>query len=270
MMMSRKRYQIDIALKFWRLTHWAKRLGRWTPFKQMAAPIASEKVFRGSFIPVYEDIEVPPGVVAPRDIIRDYITRASHRTLVYKCPCRAGEGCEAHPAELGCILLGDAAMTVSPEVGRSATVEEALAHMDEAIGRGLLPMIGHMRIDRYVFGARPHDRLVTVCFCCQCCCIARSEMRPLIDAYPRSIVRLEGIDVVVDEDECAGCGECVPVCPIDNITIEDGVAKIGEMCLGCGTCAAACSRGYIRVVIEPGAQLIEDLKRRVESGVDIE
>ncbi len=267
--MKRKRYHIELALRFWRLTHWAKRLGRFSPFRQMAAPIASEKSFRGSFIPVSEDIEVPPGVVAPADVVRDYVRRASHRTIAYKCPCRAGEGCEAHPRELGCMLLGDAAAAVNPEVGYHATVEEGLEHMENALSRGLLPMIGHMKVDEYVFGARPFDRFVTLCFCCPCCCIVRSEMKGLVGAYPRSLVKLEGVNVEV-EDGCVGCGECVPVCPVENITLADGVAVIGDMCLGCGGCAAACSRDFIKVRIDPGAELIESLKRRVEAGVDIE
>lgn len=267
--MGGKRYQIELALKFWKLTHWAKRLGRFPPFRRMAAPIAAEKNFRGSFIPVGEHIEVPPGVVAPEVVVRDYITRAGHRTIVYKCPCRSGEGCENHPHDLGCILLGDAAKTVAPGVGRSATVEECQHHVDRALERGLLPMIGHMKVDEFVFGARPFDRFVTLCFCCRCCCIVRSEMRGLVEAYPRSLVRLEGVSVEVTEG-CVGCGECLPVCPIDNVTLAGGVAVIGDMCLGCGSCAAACSRGHITVRIEPGSQLIEALKRRVEAGVDIE
>jgi len=267
--MGRKQYQIDIALKFWRLTHWAKRLGHITPFKQMAGPIASDRAFRGSFIPVYEDIEVPPGVVAPRDIVRDYITRASHRTIANKCPCRSGEGCEEHSRDLGCILLGDAAKNIDSDVGRSATVEEGLAHMERALDQGLLPMVGHMKVDQYVYGARPFDRLITVCFCCKCCCILRSEMSGLAGAYPRSLVRLEGVNVVVDEG-CVGCGECVPVCPVENVSLAGGLATIGDRCLGCGTCAAACSRGYIRLTIEPGARMHEELKRRIEAGVNIE
>lgn len=267
--MFRKKQQITFALKFWRLTHWAKRLGHLTPFKQMAGLIVSDKVFRASFIPVREDIEVPPGVVAPREILRDYIARASHRTISYRCPCRSGEGCRNHPADLGCMLLGDAAKAVDPDVGYSVTVGEGLAYLDRAVERGLLPMIGHVRVDRYVFGAKPFNRLLTLCFCCECCCIMRSGMSRLFDAYPRSMARLEGVKVEVTE-ECVGCGECVPVCPIENVRLVDGAAEIGDKCLGCGTCASACSRGCIRVTIEPGSGMHEELKRRVEAGVDIE
>lgn len=94
-------------------------------------------------------------------------------------------------------------------------------------------------------------------------------MSRLFDAYPRSMARLEGVKVEVTE-ECVGCGECVPVCPIENVRLVDGAAEIGDKCLGCGTCASACSRGCIRVTIEPGSGMHEELKRRVEAGVDIE
>ena len=267
--MGTKKCQIDLALKLWRLTHWAKRLGNITPFRQMAGLVASEKNLRASFIPVDEEIVVPPSVVAPRMILEDYIRRASHRTIIDECFCRAGEGCERYPRDLGCILLGDASREVDPGVGRPATVEQAIEHLDRALDAGLLPMLGHLRIDQAVFGVWDFSRFLTMCFCCECCCVIRSGMRRLVDAYPRSLVRLEGVRVEVTDD-CVGCGECVPVCPIENIRLEGGVAIIGEMCVGCGTCARACSRGSIRITIEPGSRMDEDIRRRIEAGVDIE
>jgi UDP-glucose 4-epimerase len=171
--------------------------------------------------------------------------------------------------DLGCILLGDSSRLVDPGVGRSATVEEGLAHMERALESGLLPLIGHVWIDKLVFGVKDYSRLLTLCFCCRCCCVVRSEMRGLVSAYPRSLVPLEGIRVEVTE-ECVGCGECVPVCPIQNVSLDDGRARVGEMCLGCGTCARTCSRGNIEVVIEPGSAVQEELRRRIEAGVNIE
>jgi len=266
---GRKKYQLDIALRFWGLTHVAKKIGGVTPFRQIFGLIVSEKALKASFIPVDEDIEIPPGVVAPGQIVRDYITRASHRTIVHECPCRSGEGCENAPRDLGCMILGDGALEVDPSVGYQATVEQGLAHLDRALEAGLLPMIGHLRVDKVVFGVRRFERMLTLCFCCRCCCITRSGMRNLVSAYPDALVRLEGVRVAVTGD-CAGCGECVPGCPVQNVSIVDGVARIGEMCLGCGTCVATCTSGSIEMTIEPGSSMVEDLRRRVEAGVDIE
>lgn len=259
---------IDFALKFWRLTHWAKRIGDIPPFKQMAGLVASDNNLSSSFIPVDEEIEIPPGVVAPRIIIEDYIRKASHRVIVHECVCRVGEGCSRYPRDLGCLLLGEASRNVDPGVGRPATVEEAIRHVDRALAAGLLPMLGHMRIDQAVFGLRDFNRFLTMCFCCECCCVLRSGMRRLVNVYPDSLVRLEGLRVEVTGD-CVGCGECVPACPIENVRLSGGVAVIGDMCIGCGNCARACSRGSIRISIDPGSRMDEDVRRRIEGGVDI-
>lgn len=267
--MGRPRKQIDFALKFWWLTHLAKRIGGKTPFKHAASLIASEKAFSGSYVPVGESIEIPPSVVAPKDILQDLIRRASARTIIRFCPCRVGEGCENYPRDFGCLLLGDGARDVHPDVGHEASCEEALAHLDRAIEMGLLPLVGHLKIDQVVFGVRDYARLLTMCFCCRCCCVLLSEMRSLVEAFPRSLVRLEGVMVDVTGD-CTGCGVCLAACPIENITLENGVAVIGEKCIGCGSCASVCPNSSITVKIEPGSKILEDIRCRIEKGVDIE
>jgi UDP-glucose 4-epimerase len=267
--MGRKKWQIDQALKLWRVTHWAKRVAHRGPFRAATGMIASKDAFSASFVPVSEDIDVPSSVPLPRELLADFITRACNRTIIDFCPCRTGEGCEKYPRDMGCMLLGRGSMDVDPGVGHRATVEEALAYADRAIELGLLPLIGHIRIDRYVFGIKDYSKMLTICFCCRCCCVIRSEMKGLIGAFPDSIVRLEGVHVDVGED-CTGCGQCVSVCPIENISLENGIATIGDRCLGCGTCAGVCDNGQLSLVIEPDARLLEDIRRRVEAGVDIE
>lgn len=45
----------------------------------------------------------------------------------------------------------------------------------------------------------------------------------------------------VDVETCTGCGNCVEVCPVDAITIEDGIAVVDEeTCTDCGACANEC------------------------------
>ena len=45
----------------------------------------------------------------------------------------------------------------------------------------------------------------------------------------------------VDALKCNGNGECVEVCPLDAITIQDAVAVVDqETCGDCGACIDAC------------------------------
>ena len=47
--------------------------------------------------------------------------------------------------------------------------------------------------------------------------------------------------VVVDRDECTGCENCVAVCPVEAISMVDGLAQIDqETCTECGTCIDEC------------------------------
>lgn len=54
---------------------------------------------------------------------------------------------------------------------------------------------------------------------------------------------------IVDKEYCVSCGSCVKVCPLQIITIEQGVfAKINlEKCVGCGRCAKTCPASVIEV-----------------------
>lgn len=55
--------------------------------------------------------------------------------------------------------------------------------------------------------------------------------------------------ILIMEQFCKGCGECVPACTNNGIYLEDGKARIkSEDCILCGYCAAACPDFIIRVV----------------------
>ena len=46
--------------------------------------------------------------------------------------------------------------------------------------------------------------------------------------------------MLIDEQVCHGCGECVPYCVVDAIVLEDGVSRIVEdECVECGACLRA-------------------------------
>ena len=47
--------------------------------------------------------------------------------------------------------------------------------------------------------------------------------------------------VVVDEQECTGCGICADACPVEAISLADGVARIDHNeCTECLTCVDEC------------------------------
>ena len=71
----------------------------------------------------------------------------------------------------------------------------------------------------------------------------------------------EGITVEVDEDICVGCGMCVPMCPFQALSLEDGKLNIIKaLCKGCGTCAVACPTGALQQNHFKNGQLLAQVR----------
>ncbi len=65
----------------------------------------------------------------------------------------------------------------------------------------------------------------------------------------------------VIEDLCDGSGLCVPVCPVNAITMEGGKAKINPfICIGCGACIPVCPREAIDFKNSTSRQIIANLR----------
>lgn len=46
---------------------------------------------------------------------------------------------------------------------------------------------------------------------------------------------------VVDAEKCTGCESCVESCPLEAISMKDGLAVVdAETCGDCGACIDAC------------------------------
>ncbi len=53
---------------------------------------------------------------------------------------------------------------------------------------------------------------------------------------------------VVDKKVCVGCGACAATCPVEAITIKNGVAVVDpSKCISCGACVATCPVGAIKL-----------------------
>lgn len=54
----------------------------------------------------------------------------------------------------------------------------------------------------------------------------------------------------VDKEYCVSCGTCIKACPLQAISVPDGISAVVELdrCIGCGLCARECPASVIKVV----------------------
>ncbi|MDD3717564.1 MAG: 4Fe-4S binding protein [Actinomycetota bacterium] len=221
-----------------------------------------------TYVPVYENLELPAGTAAPVSVIEHFINEASHHLILSRCPCRSENGCQDHDPEFGCTFLGPAVRYVDPEVGRLVSKEEALDHLRQATEAGLISCLGKFKFDAVMLGVqRDHHDLMTICHCCPCCCL--STAIPYASRETRdTVVKLEGVSIELDAEKCNGCGKCVKVCTFKQIEVVDKKAVIGEECKGCGRCAMACKQEAISVRIDDPTY-IEACVDRIAARVNI-
>lgn len=218
------------------------------------------------WLPINQDIVTPGDTPLPMTILDRFIEEASCRYIYDYCGCREAYGCKDYPVEIGCLLMGDSARESAPSVSHEASVDEARELVRRAVDSGLVPFVGKARVDNAIFGIKDRARLLTVCFCCECCCLSRFIRHiPLEHADP-IFPRLGGITIEVGE-ECTGCGTCVEKCYIRAIEVVDKRAVIGDYCRACGRCATVCPRGAISVTVDdPG--FVDAAVERIRSYVD--
>lgn len=54
----------------------------------------------------------------------------------------------------------------------------------------------------------------------------------------------------VDKEYCVSCGTCIKACPLQAISVPDGISAFVylDRCIGCGLCARECPASVIKVV----------------------
>jgi len=265
--MGRSKLVFDLFMKLWPLGKAINRLGSQPFFSSLLRPLFDAGDNEVIIIPVHEAVRAAESVVLPCSLLTPLIERASARFILHACICRQGENCQTYPQEIGCLFLGDAAAEINPTLGRSVDVDEALAHTRRAIELGLVPLIAHSSLDAYVLGIS-YRRVLAVCFCCDCCCTIRQGLRQGPAAFWNTVVRLPGLAVEVGH-ACTSCGACLPVCPVQAISLNNGRAKIGELCKGCGRCVTACPADAISLRLADSADTLDRLLARIEQRTDI-
>jgi UDP-glucose 4-epimerase len=228
------------------------------------------------FIPAHRTIQVgeaiPTGeqVSLPYAVVERLLREAESIFAMKACPCRTAFHCQEHPQELGCLHLGPAARRIPPGLGRLVSVDEGLEHLALAMRSGLVPTILHIPSEAEIFKV-DKNRLLSVCFCCECCCDVRLMLRHGPKRYWELYnQRMLGLTVAVS-DACTLCGACVQACYGGERVIRMGEqrAEIGARCLGCGKCLAACPEEAISIEIDPQTDLVQSLLDRISECVQI-
>ncbi len=205
-------------------------------------------------------------ILVPSDIVRYFINQSSHYFIMDECLCRSANKCQTYPHDYGCLFLGAGTLSINPRLGRMVSKEEALAHIARCQELGLVHMIGRDKVDAVFMGVKPSTRLMTICNCCECCCLYKflPQLNPTLQS---KLTRMPGIHFEVSND-CIGCGKCSEgICFIDVIHIENGRAIISDDCRGCGRCTTVCPQDAIQLVIEDDnfiQQAILHLEERVD------
>lgn len=217
------------------------------------------------WLPINEELRAGEDTPVPLDLLFRFIEEASHRVVYDFCPCRYGEECKTYPVNIGCLLMGDSALESPPAISHEATVEEAKAVAVRAVEAGLVPVVGKAKVDNFIFSIKDRARLLTVCFCCECCCFLSCTRHLPLQALESAFPRMSGITLEVT-DGCRGCGRCVEHCYIKAIEVVDGKASIGEYCRSCGRCASTCPNDAIEIRVED-PDFIEESYARIRGRV---
>jgi len=88
----------------------------------------------------------------------------------------------------------------------------------------------------------------------------------LSKAINTKVTRIPGLEIKVTE-RCTGCKECIDICFVHAISMNNGKAKINNDCRGCGRCVEKCRFNSIKIDI-PHNSLDESIKN-VSSSVDL-
>jgi NAD-dependent dihydropyrimidine dehydrogenase PreA subunit len=265
--LGRSRQLYELVMRLWPLSKVAYKLGNLPFLSPLFRPIFSDRSHQALIVPVNQVIQQGKSVVLPYTLLPPLVDQASSRFILSHCMCRRNEDCHTYPQEIGCLFLGDGAAQINPDLGQPASAESARAHIQQALQAGLVPLIAHTVFDSYLFGI-PYRRMLTICFCCDCCCTVRHGLRLGPPAFWEIVNRLPGLRIEVNEG-CLGCGSCLESCSVQAIQLVDSRAAIGESCKGCGVCVEACPVGAIQLHLDDQGNTLDRLFAGIDRHTDI-
>lgn len=182
--------------------------------------------------PIGEDV-VAEDKLAPYNDWRAIIRR--HKTItVSPCQCRImwqGLGVpypEEHPQRT-CLSLGEMAeYFIENGIGEQITQEEAIEIYEDIIDRGMVvESICTKDVD-------------IMCSCHGSSCGNLMGFKDTVGQNKPAGKNFNAYNLDYDPDKCIACGSCVTRCPMEAITLEDGVCNHNDVCVRCGQCIRVC------------------------------
>lgn len=254
------------GMKYVELNYYAGRI----PLIRRLHPWVKSKRNSSSYLPFKVTVNKAVGEhseeILPPQILHELIDEAEVHVIMDHCLCRKTQQCENHPDDIGCMFMGRTAAGIPEKISRRVTKAQAHAHVEKAMKAGLTPMAGKVRVDNFLFLAPEKHQLLSVCFCCHCCCMM-GYYKHAGRQMDNMMIPLEGAKVLVT-DKCKGCGTCIETCIFDAIELKDGRAVHNDSCRVCGRCVRYCPNNAVSLILDD-PDYKEKAKRRILSYVDV-
>ena len=192
---------------------------------------------RSRLITVNEDISIPNQVL-PLDVISEMM-KSVELIAVSNCYCRSakqviGDPCD-HPLET-CFYFDELAqMKLQTDYAREIDYQEAMEILYDCEAQGLVHNVSNCE-----------GKIQTLCNCCECsCAVLKAWTRGLRNTTSPSRYLIQ-----LDHDRCTMEMDCIAACPVEALQEVDGKLVINqEECLGCGLCIPSCPKGALSLRI---------------------
>lgn len=266
---SRSLWQRKLIVKMWPARRYFAAMTKWP----LVGWLMKRFLFEGdflTFLPSEEALQKKVKIALPAIVVDHFIEKADYRFLMNACICRDANDCRDYPVDIGCLFMGEAARRINPVLGRPVSIEEARALQRRSEKAGLISLVGKNRLDKVWLGVDPIERLLTVCHCCECCCLWKL-VNVLSSSITDMVQKMEGVEVSVN-DSCIGCGNCLELCFTKALALKNGRAVIDDkLCRGCGRCVINCRQEAIDLTFRDNDyfQKCLELIGRVEDKVDV-
>jgi len=194
--------------------------------------------------PVEQLIEIDKSLsvehkVLPFEVLKKYLSKQKV-FAVHPCSCRNAAELSGNPCkrtdENFCATVGLVAKhTLKEGVGKQVNLEELLEILRKAEKAGLV----HHSINIQKSSAY-------ICQCCPCCCAA---LKPIYELKDKSIIEVTNFIPQLDAELCKFCKTCIKKCPMEAISESDDNKIIIDLnnCIGCGVCAFNCPHDALKL-----------------------